>query len=188
MKPMDFHTLRQALLQDLARSLQAIEPGQFDALAARLLSSPRLFIAGRGRTGLQMRAFAMRLMHLGFTVYVVDDVTTPAIEAGDVLVAGSASGQTASIVHYVQQARARGAGVVLLTTAPGSSAAQAADLCVYLPATRHKQAAPDPAAFQPRGALFEQTLLLLLDLLILRLMAARGMDESALFRRHANLE
>ena len=38
------------------------------------------------------------------------------------------------------------------------------------------------------GALFEQTMLLLLDAVVMRLAAARGTSPGELFARHANLE
>jgi len=38
------------------------------------------------------------------------------------------------------------------------------------------------------GALFEQTMLLLLDAVVMRLAAARGAPPDELFARHANLE
>jgi len=37
---------------------------------------------GVGRSGLIGRAFAMRLMHLGFEVYVLGETITPAVEKG----------------------------------------------------------------------------------------------------------
>lgn len=42
-------------------------------------------------------------MHLGLQVYVVDDVTTPAIKTEDLLIIGSASGNTKSLVQYAGQ-------------------------------------------------------------------------------------
>lgn len=44
-----------------------------------------------------MRTFAMRLMQIGFRSYVVFDTNTPAIEAGDLLIAGSGSGTTETV-------------------------------------------------------------------------------------------
>ena len=44
-----------------------------------ILRAPRIFCIGAGREGLAMRAFAMRLMHLGKPVHWIWDDTTPAI-------------------------------------------------------------------------------------------------------------
>ena len=71
-------------------------------------SSPRIFVAGAGRSGLCMRALGMRLMHLGKTVYVVGETTTPSIAASDLLILGSGSGRTASLLAMAEQAQASG--------------------------------------------------------------------------------
>ena len=54
-----------------------------------------IFILGAGRSGLMARGFAMRLVHIGYTVYVIGETITPSIQAGDVLVSVSGSGKTA---------------------------------------------------------------------------------------------
>ncbi len=74
--------VRQVPSEDLARAVELME------------TSPRIFVAGAGRSGLCMRALGMRLMHLGKTVYVVGETTTPSIAAEDLLILGSGSGQT----------------------------------------------------------------------------------------------
>jgi 6-phospho-3-hexuloisomerase len=38
------------------------------------------------------------------------------------------------------------------------------------------------------GSLFEQSLLIFLDLIVMRLMEKRAIDSSAMFDKHANLE
>ena len=48
----------------------------------------RIFVAGEGRSGFSAKGFAMRLMHLGYTVYVVGETITPALREGDLLVGG----------------------------------------------------------------------------------------------------
>ena len=94
--------LVDAIVADIGRTLRQVDAGEVEALLAALLSVERVFLAGKGRTGLQMRAFALRLMHLGLRVHVVDDVTTPAIGAGDLLLIGSSSGRTGSLLRYVE--------------------------------------------------------------------------------------
>jgi len=177
------------LLQELDGALQAVDPQALDALRGAILAAPHIFAAGKGRSGLQMRAFAMRLMHMGLSVYVVGDVTTPAITAGDLLVIGSGSGRTASLVQYAGRAVSLGARVALITIDPESPVARQADYIIRIPATTPKL--PDSEAGQsvlPMGSLFEQALGLLLDILIVQLMAETGTDAGQMFSRHANLE
>ncbi|MCJ7739169.1 MAG: 6-phospho-3-hexuloisomerase, partial [Anaerolineae bacterium] len=63
--------LASLVLQELTRSLHSIDTDQVRELARGVLKADRVFMAGRGRSGLHMRAFAMRLMHLGLRAFVV---------------------------------------------------------------------------------------------------------------------
>ncbi len=182
-------TLVSALLEELARTLRQVDEDALDTLRRMLVKARRVFVVGRGRSGLQMRAFAMRLMHLGRVVYMVDDVTTPGIGHGDLLLIGSGSGRTASLVQYAVQAREQGAQVALITIADDSPIARQAGCVVQIPAPTPKRAdAGGARSMQPMGTLFEQALGLLLDLLILQLMTELNVDAEQMFSRHANLE
>ena len=44
----------------------------------------KVLVVGVGRSGLVARAFAMRLMHLGFRSYVLGETITPSVGEGDV--------------------------------------------------------------------------------------------------------
>jgi len=181
--------LVDAILADIGRTLRQVNADEVEALLAALLRAERVFLAGKGRTGLQMRAFAMRLMHLGLRVHVVDDVTTPAIGAGDLLLIGSSSGRTGSLLRYVETVGATGAQLAALTGNLDSPIAAAATSCVYIPATNFKAGAGAGAGSAlVMGSLFEHCLGLLCDLLIIRLKAALGVDEARMNARHANLE
>ena len=76
---MSFESYIDPVLDELRRALRSVDPGDFDRARELMLGAERIFVAGRGRAGLQMQAFAMRLMHLGLAVHVVGDVTTPGI-------------------------------------------------------------------------------------------------------------
>ena len=181
--------LVDAILADVGRTLRQVDADEVEALGAALLSAERVFLAGKGRTGLQMRAFAMRLMHLGLRAHVVDDVTTPALGPGDLLLIGSSSGRTGSLLRYVETVGAAGARLATLTGNLESPIAAAADCRVYIPATNFKaggRAREDSVLVM--GSLFEHCLGLLCDLLIIRLKAALNVDEAAMNARHANLE
>lgn len=168
-------------------------------LCTALLESPRIFVAGAGRSGLVARAFAMRLMHLGLTVAVAGETVTPSIGARDLLVVCSGSGETASLVSMARTAKEAGSRIALLSIFPESAIGRTADLTIRIPASTPKVATPrgpirgsadEPVvpSIQPMGSLFEQCLLLLLDAVVLQLMARLGSDADSMFERHANLE
>ena len=186
---METPELIDAILADIGRALRQVDPAQVDDICSALQSADRIFVAGKGRSGLQMKTFAMRLMQLGLSVHVVDDVTTPAIATGDLLLIGSSSGRTGSLLRYIDTARETGARLATFTGVLDSPIAAAAASVVHIPATNFK--AGSPTGFDSvlvMGSLFEHCLGLICDLIIIRLKAARGVDESAMNARHANLE
>ena len=71
-------------------------------VADALNGAKRIFIAGIGRSGLIGKTFAMRLVHMGFLVYIVGDATTPAIQANDLLVIVTGSGTTKTLQLYAE--------------------------------------------------------------------------------------
>lgn len=136
-----------------------------------------------------MRAFAMRLMHLGLPVHIVDEITTPAIECGDLLLIGSGSGQTESLVRFAQTAKKIGAGVALITATASSPIGELAGIIVRLAAPTPKASDSDlSASIQPMGSRFEASLGALSDVLILLLMDDLNASAEQMFTRHANLE
>lgn len=186
---METPELIDAIIADISRALGQVDPARIDTACDMILAADRVFIAGKGRSGLQMRAFAMRLMHLGLRVHVVDDVTTPAIGAGDLLLIGSSSGRTGSLLRYIDIARAAGAELAAFSGNLESPIAEAAAIVVYIPASNFKagrQTGIDSVMVM--GSLFEHCLGLLCDLIIIRLKAALAIEEAAMNARHANLE
>lgn len=149
--------------------------------AGIICAHQRIFVCGAGRTGLMMKALAMRLAQTGRVVYVVGETVTPAITAGDLLILASASGKTASICRYAEIARSIGAQLLIFTGASHSPLTEIApaDVCFDTPSKE------DGAnAVSLMGTLFEQALLLFSDQVILAL----NEDSSAMRARHANLE
>jgi 6-phospho-3-hexuloisomerase len=150
-----------------------------------------IFVAGAGRSGLCMRALGMRLMHLGKTVFVVGETTTPSIATGNLLILGSGSGRTASLLTMADQARRKGAEILLFTTDLTSPLAELANHHVLIPAPSHKTVDDRTRrrmTIQPLGTLFEQSMLIICDSLILGLMQRTGASSEQMSQRHANLE
>jgi 6-phospho-3-hexuloisomerase len=181
--------LFETILQELRGTLSQAEEGAIEVFLDRITRANRLFLAGTGRSGFMVRSFAVRLMHLGFTTYVAGETVTPSLQAGDLLILGSGSGETGSLQVMAQKARKLGVPIALVTASPQSSIGRLADLVVSLPAPTPKaSSAQAPSSIQPMGTLFEQSLLLLFDLMVLRLMERKGIGPQAMFARHANLE
>ena len=177
------------VIEELNTCLGSIKEEEAQEALHIIDSSQRVFCAGAGRSGLGIRAFAMRLMHLGKTTYVMGETTTPAIKENDLLVIASGSGRTASLVAAAEKAKKRGVKILLFTIDPNSPIGKIADFSVKFPAPSEKAEGGGVAvSIQPMGSLFEQSLFLLLDCLIVNLMARHNQTSSVMFANHANLE
>jgi 6-phospho-3-hexuloisomerase len=178
-------TLMQAICTEIVSAVQSVAPAAIDQATTEIERAARIFVFGEGRSGLVLRMGAMRLVHLGKTVYVVGDATTPAIAPGDLLIVGSGSGTTAITVLITEQARTAGALVLTITANSNSRLAKLADHVVVL-RTPAKGDDHERDSIQPGGTLFEQGMLVVLDALFLLLAGDTAADQIA--QRHANLE
>ncbi len=175
------------IINEHIKLIHTINYDEVAALIPIITNAKHIFIMGAGRTGLMMKAAAMRLMHLGYSVHVVGETTSPAITEGDVLIAGSGSGTTGGIVNAAKTAKKVGADVVCITTNGNSPLAILSKQTVLIPAAQ-KQERDENVSKQYAGSLFEQSLLLVLDALIQTLWDLDGSSASELWERHANME
>ena len=186
----DYNELVTEVINELRAALRSVDPEAVNNLRQDIIDARRVFVAGQGRSGLRMQAFAMRLMHLDLDAHVVGGVTTPAIGPGDLLVIGSGSGKTESLVSHARRARELNAQVALITIADASPIGKYADTIIRVTASSPKLKAGESTSVsvQPMGSLFEQALGMLLDVIVIQLMDDLNTDQSAMFTRHANLE
>ena len=171
-----------------------------------------VFVAGAGRSGLMGRAFAMRLMHLGFKAYVVGETVTPAVRQGDLLIAISGSGNTKSVISVAEKCQAVGAFVVSLTSKEDSVLGDFSSVNVVLPSKSNADesdeeqsaeikadeiSSDDDAFIDPScrrsvlmlmGTGFEILTLIFTDAVILNLTYVVGASEDDMKARHANTE
>ena len=176
-------------MDEVASVLARVDPAEVDRLVDAIIHARRLFLAGRGRSRQMMGAFAIRLTHLDIHCHVVGESTTPSLQAGDVLMVGSGSGETVTAILTAEKARDNGGTLAILTARPESVLACMADLVVVLPAPVREESRIQPVdSIQPMGSLFEQSLLLLLDTIVLMLKDRLRADEKAMMARHSNLE
>jgi len=176
-----------AELQDVVAALRSADQAPFERALTLLGDAERVFVHGAGRSGLALRMTAMRLMHLGFDVHVVGEVTTPAIRRGDVLLVASGSGTTGGIVQAARTADEAGARVLAVSTTADSPLAAVADTTLVVPAAT-KTDRSGTASAQYAGGLFEQAVMLLGDALFHALWQRSGHSADDLWPRHANLE
>jgi 6-phospho-3-hexuloisomerase len=185
---MKFQERASTVLGELSKVFEKIDEKEVDDFTEAIIKAKRVFVVGAGREGISSRAFAMRLMHLGKEVHWVWDDTTPNVEKGDLLIANSGSGEVVSVYNVANLAKEAGASVITITANPEGRVAKISEVVVHLPAEVWGPGKDTVPSIQPMGCLFEQSLLILHDLMVLTLMEKMGITASQMAERHRNVE
>lgn len=176
------------ILEELKQVAEQLEDTQIESFSSKVNQAKRVFVAGEGRSGLMGKAFAMRLMHAGFNVFVKGETITPSIRKGDVLVAISGSGNTASIISNAKQAKNSGADILLVTTAADSDLGKLADEIIRIPAATKYKCLEETPTMQPMGNQFDQCVHILLDAIVIVLTQSRENINDYMRDQHENLD
>nr|WP_263324657.1 6-phospho-3-hexuloisomerase [Neobacillus sp. Marseille-Q6967] len=175
---------------EISTVLSNISEVEANHLSKHLCNAKRIFVYGEGRSGLMGKAFAMRLMHGGFPVYVIGETVTPSIEADDLLVAISGSGSTGAIHQFASKSKELGAKVFLVTTNRESKIASISDGILVIPAATKYRRPDEPKTIQPLGNQFDQSVHLVLDAIIIGTLQTDDLASTydEMTKRHTNLE
>ena len=178
------------IINELHENASLVDIQELSEATNALNIATKIFITGCGRTGLAMRALSNRLVHLGKSVYIVEDITTPAIKPGDLLVVGSGSGETKSLIAITKEAKKIGAKILVITIHANSTIGSLGDYKIILPGSTPKSKLDNNTSksIQPMGSLFEQMVWLVSDALIMKLMYLSQISEEQMYLKHANLE
>lgn len=183
---MDYIETLDKVLAELKKSTRSVKVEDAELLASKIMGAKRLFCDGKGRSSLMIKAFAMRLAQMNLTAFDTQGVTVPAIGAGDTLLIASGSGETDNLLEHARKAKKLGAEVILLTTAEHSALGQLSDVCICFEAGAKNQ--KDNVSIQPMGTLFEQSIFIFFDVVVLFLMKKLSLTGEDMYRLHNNLE
>lgn len=177
------------ILKELSHNAEKINPEEIADFVKQIKAAKHIFLNGAGRSGIAIRAFANRLMHLGFSVSIVGEISSPHSKAGDLLIICSGSGETGSLVSLTKKAKQSGVNLALVTMKRMSTIGHFADTILVLPGTTKEENDHKEDNFsQPMGSAFEQLAFLTFDGIVLNLMDELGETSEQMFRRHADFE
>jgi 6-phospho-3-hexuloisomerase len=145
----------------------------------------RIFVYGAGRSGLVSRAFAIRLVHLGFQTFVIGETIGAPVKKDDLVFVISGSGETIPTVMTAEIAHDIGATLVVITGERSSRITKFADIAIFLSANCKDK---ERKQLAPLGTLFEASAWILLDSIIAEIMKSKGETEQTMRSRHATLE
>jgi 6-phospho-3-hexuloisomerase len=178
----------KALLSEIEKTLEASDFGDLEEFIKKILNAEKIVLFGAGRVGLMMKTFAMRLNHLGLDGYFLGEINLPATGSGDLLIIGSGSGNTKSVVTIAEIAQSKGLDVISVTSNINSSIASLSSCLIFLSCQTKETGLLPRFSIQPMTTLFEQSLLIFLDALVLELMKKLNEDNESMSRKHNVIE
>jgi len=176
------------ILSELNETLHSVDAESVVRLKDAILQAEKVFFVGVGRVMLSLQAVAKRLAHLGIHAHYVGEITEPAITERDLLIVGSGSGASLFPLGIAKKAKALGAKIVHVGSNPNSEMKGIAAFMVRIPVRTKLYLEDEIESAQPMTSLFEQSLLLLGDVLAMMIIAEKKLNMKQLWRYHANLE
>lgn len=181
-----YQELAKKVLKEHKEVLLDVNEDEIETLIDSIIEANSIQVFGMGRMKCAVRAFVMRLMHMGLDAHVVFSTTCPSIGAGDLLIVNCAC--TAIGYQVIKLAKKRGTTVAIITAHPESKAGELADVIVRLRGQVHPGKEGEISSIQPMASLFEQTIFVLEDIIVQLLMQRLNVDMEQMARRHTNLD
>lgn len=174
---------------ELQRSLMSVDPAQLERLRDEILKADQVFFVGVGRVMLALQCVCKRLAHLGIRTHYVGEITEPCITKRDLLIVGSGSGESLFPLGIAKKARAvADCTIAHIGSNPNSEMRNVADFMVRIPVRTKFYLEDEVDSCQPMTSLFEQSVLLLGDILAKMIIEEKHLVMKELWQYHANLE
>jgi len=180
-----FHESIGYIQKKIKEILEKISKGDINKVKKLFFQCNRIFVYGAGRSGLVAKAFAIRLVHLGFQTFVIGETISAPVTKGDLVIIVSGSGETIPAVMTAEIAHKIGAKVVSITGKKRSEIAKYADVTLFISSSCDEE---ERKKYAPLGTLFEASVWVLLDGLIADLMDSKNETEEDMRSRHATLQ
>ena len=193
-----FTDLANKIIEMIKKTVGDLEIKELEKFIQLLLltkaKGKKVVVIGAGRSGLIGRAFAMRLMHLGFDTYVFGETITPAVEKDDLIIAISGSGSTKLVLTSAELAKGIGAKILAILSHADSPLGRLANNRVIIKgrtkAVREedyfsRQILGEHEPLAPMGTLFEDSTMIVLDSIVAELMRRLETTEDEMQARHA---
>lgn len=173
------------IVAEITGVIAKMDEGDIERAMPLIGKTGRVYATGEGRSGFQARSFAMRMMHIGYTSYMMGETICPSMHEGDVLLAISGSGTTRRTVEDAEAAKKLGVKVIAVTSKPESPLAAAADAVIVVPGRVKGESG---GSIQLLSSLFDQSVHIALDALCLMLSRRDNVSDADANANHANVE
>lgn len=176
------------VLGEIESAIQSVDQNALEMLVKDIQGAEDVFLIGVGRVMMSLEAICKRLTHLGISAHCVGDITEPALKKNDLLIVGSGSGESIIPVAIAKKAKEFGAKIVHIGSNPNGCISQYSDYMVRIPVQTRLYLPDEVKSQQIMTSLFEQSLLILGDIIAQIIADDKKLDFKELWRYHANLE
>ena len=186
----EYRTLSAQIAEEHRRVFELLSMEELEAAMDAIEAAPNIFVYAAGREGISLRAFAMRLAHMGKTVHWIMDDTAIGIRPGDLYITSEGFGAVGSFTYYLEKVKAAGGKIMTFHGNPdGEHIKKYADIPVFVRATAYLVNRDDVIpTVQMMGNQYEQHLYMLCDVIIMLLTKRMGLTYDDLEARHRNVE
>ena len=179
----DNNRVLERIVEEIQGVIARMDENDLERAMALITKGSRIYAAGEGRSGFQARSFAMRMMHIGYTSYMMGETICPSMREGDVLLASS--GKTRRTVEDAEAAKKLGVRVIAVTSKSDSPLASVADAVIVVPGRVKGESS---GSIQLLSSLFDQSVHIALDALCLMLSRRDDVSDADANANHANVE
>lgn len=184
-KPMNRFAERIRVGLEDAEMLANIDQAQLDAMAQAIMDAKRVYIAGWGRAGNCVKILAMDCSQMGMEAHICGDNTTPSIHEGDILIIGSGSGTTKTMVILAEEAKEHGAKLGLISSNAQSTIGKMADYNIEIKRLPKRDGETSDTL---SGGTFYHVMLQTVDILRMYICDEKGLTLKDIVYNHNNLE
>ena len=191
---MEYLNTVEKVLLEIDDVLWSIDHSKLSNLV-NLLATSNIKILGysAGRMGFGLKAFMMRLNHLGIPAYWFGDNYIPPMNENDIFICCSNSGETKSVLNIMEIFKNKSHGkTVSFVGNECSSMGKSADLCIkFKTCNGGLNSADDPSkinSIQPMTTLTEQSMFILFDIIVLMLIEKLNINLNDTKQFHSNVE
>lgn len=186
---------KETVMSEIDEVLSSVDPKQLRKLVSAITKNNEVKVLGyaAGRMGSGLKAFVMRLNHLGIKASFFGDNYVPPMNENDVFICCSNSGSTKSVLSILEIFKAKANGtVVSFVGNDKSKMAELSDIVIkFKTCNGGLNSADDPTkidSIQPMTTLTEQSMFILFDIITMMVIETMGIDIKDTKKYHSNIE
>jgi len=148
----EFNEVAKTALTEIKYLFDSVDQEQIQMMVNLILDKrfDKIVGFGAGRMGYSLRAFIMRLSHIGLNTYMIGDTSFPRLDSKTLVIVNSSSGETPTSVLYAKQAQSAESIIITVTANKKSSLCEISDLAIdynYSSSTQIMKTLPEQFTF-----------------------------------------